>query len=284
MICTVLRYWPFGGRQFSPEIERVISRRRLAAWTAVAAMMTIAVAGGAGPDYFYGLVLALWAVAVAFAAAQTIRLRRRGVATVWFLDSWFRPIRPGLIADRDNPYRPFWLVRLILLIGLLCAFVFTLPNQVNSVAYLTGQAPTVSFLPQFQSRQCAKDNPASCTTQTTGILGDTGTRVVYPGALAIGRPVLVRPPLWRWPSGQQLVTSGNAAWLTLLGMIIDVTLASIMSGYVVRWLGRRSPGLPWRPRPVPEEDLVPVPGDARPANWSTRNTARKKLEKQHRKR
>jgi hypothetical protein len=40
-------------------------------------MMTIAVARGAGSDYFYGLVLGLWAVAVAFAAAQTIRLRRR---------------------------------------------------------------------------------------------------------------------------------------------------------------------------------------------------------------
>jgi hypothetical protein len=70
-------------------------------------------------------------------------------------------------------------VRLILLIGLLRAFVFTLPNQVNSVACLTGQAPTVSFLPQFQSRQCKKDAPANCTTQTKGILGGTGTRVAY---------------------------------------------------------------------------------------------------------
>ena len=64
-----LRYWPFGADS-SPEIERIISRRRLAAWTAVAPMMTIAVARGAGSDYCYGLVLGLWAVAVAFAAAQ----------------------------------------------------------------------------------------------------------------------------------------------------------------------------------------------------------------------
>jgi hypothetical protein len=113
IISAVLRYWPFGGRQFSPEIERIISRRRLAAWTAVAATMTIPVAAGAGSGYFYGLVLALWAVSVAFAAAQTIRLRRGDVTTVWFLDSWFRPIRPELIADRDS--RPFWPVRLILL-------------------------------------------------------------------------------------------------------------------------------------------------------------------------
>ena len=81
MISTVLRHWLFGGRQFSPEIERILSRRRLAAWTAVAATITIAVAGGAGPGYFYTLVLALWAVAVAFAATQTIRLRRRDLTT-----------------------------------------------------------------------------------------------------------------------------------------------------------------------------------------------------------
>ena len=97
MITDVLRYWPFGGRRFSPEIEQIIRRRRLAAWIAVVAMVAIAVAGGAGPGYFYAPVLALWAVAAAFAGAQTIRLRHRGVATVWFLDIWFRPIRPQLI-------------------------------------------------------------------------------------------------------------------------------------------------------------------------------------------
>src|ERR1700740_2445391 len=48
IVSGVLRRWPFGGRRFSPEIERIIRRRRLAAWTAVAAMVSIAVAGGGG--------------------------------------------------------------------------------------------------------------------------------------------------------------------------------------------------------------------------------------------
>ena len=73
-------------------------------------MVAIAVAGGAGPGYFYAPVLALWAVAAAFAGAQTIRLRHRGVATVWFLDIWLRPIRPQLIpqeSPRENSWAPY---------------------------------------------------------------------------------------------------------------------------------------------------------------------------------
>jgi len=280
----MVRYWPFGGRRFPPEIERIIWRRRLAAWIAVAALVSILVAWGRGPGYFYAPVLALSVVAAAFAGAQTIRLRRRGVATVWFLDVWFRPIRPELIPE-DRPYvRPARLPRLVLLIVVTGIFVGSLSNQVNSVAYLTGQSPTVSFLPQFQSRQCEKKDPARCTTYTTGIREDTGTQVVRVGALAIGQPISVRAPLWRWPSpGQQLLTNSSAEGFIYLGMLIDVTLASILSGYVRRWL-RRSPGRPWRPRPVPEEDLVPLPGDALPANGSTRNTAREKLKKQRRRR
>jgi hypothetical protein len=247
-------------------------------------MVSIAVAGGAGPGYFYAPVLALWAVAAVFAGAQTIRLRRRDVATWWLLDIWFRPMRPELMSVKD-PTRAGWLPHLALLIFLMIFFVPTLSAQVNSIAYLTGQAPTVSFLPQSHSSQCAQGSTTNCWMSTTGILEDTGTRVVHAGALAIGQPISVRAPVWRWAiSGLQLPDDRGAERFTLLGMLVDVMLASTLSGYVLRWLGRRVPGLPWRPRPVPEEDLVPLPVRARPANWSTRNTARKKLKKQHRKR
>jgi hypothetical protein len=288
MIIDVLRYWPFGGRRFSPEIEQIIRRRRLAAWIAVAAMVAIAVPMGAGPGYFYAAVLALWAAAAAFAGAQTIRLRHRGVATLWFLDIWFRPIRPQLI-PQDRPWEkfngPLSQPRLWLLIVLLIGFAISLSDQVNAVAYLTGQVPTATFVPQSHFRQCQKKEPAGCTTYTMGIRLDTGDQVVYPGALTIGQPVQVRLPLsWLPPLDPNLPSASNAEGDTFFGMLIDVSIATILSGYVVRWLGRRSPGLPWRPRPVPEEDLEPVPGDARTANGSTRNTARKKLKKQHRKR
>ena len=284
----MVRYWPFGGRRFPPEIERIIWRRRLAAWIAVAALVSILVAWGRGPGYFYAPVLALSVVAAAFAGAQTIRLRHRGVATVWFLDIWFRPIRPQLI-PQDRPWEkfngPMWQPRTWLLILLLCGFALSLSNQVNAVAYLTGQVPTTSFVPQSHSRECLKKEPANCTTYTTGIRLDTGDQVVYPGSLTIDQPVQVRLPLSRLPfTDPNLLSAGNAEDYAFLGMLIDVPLATILSGYVDRWLGRRSPGLPWRPRPVPEEDLGPLPGDARTANGSTRNTARKKLKKQRRKR
>ena len=288
MILDVLRYWPFGGRRFSPEIEQIIRRRRLAAWIAAAAMVAIAVPGGAGPGYFYAPVLALWAVAAAFAGAQTIRLRHRAVATVWFLDIWFRPIRPQLIpqySPRERFIGPMWQPRLWLLVLLLCGFVLSLSNQVNAVAYLTGQAPTASFVPQSHFRACLEKEPAKCTTYTTGIRLDTGDQVVYPGPLTINQPVQVRVPLsWLPSTDPNLLSAGNAEGYTFLGMLIEVPLTTILSGYVDRWLGRRSPGLPWRPRPVPEEDPGPLPGDARTANGSTRNTARKKLKKQRRKR
>jgi hypothetical protein len=208
-------------------------------------MVTIAVAGGAGPGYFYTPVLALWAVAVAFAGVQTIRLRRHEVVTAWFLDIWFRPIRPELIPEgkpSDKFFRPAWPARLAATVLLLCAFVLTLPNQVNAVAYLTGQAPTASFVPQFHSRQCLKKDPGNCTTYTTGIRVDTGAQVVYPGALATGQPVQVRVPLSWPPYGPDLLTAGSAEGYTFLGMLIDVTLTTFLTGFVVRWLGRRSPG------------------------------------------
>ena len=109
---------------------------------------------------------------------------------------------------------------------------------------------------------------------------------MYPGSLTMGQPVQVRvPPVLAAAHRPELaLRRGNAEGYTFLGMLIEVPLATILSGYVDRWLRRRGPGLPWRPRPVPEEDLGPLPGDARAANGSTRNTARKKLKKQRRKR
>jgi hypothetical protein len=80
-----------------------------------------------------------------------------------------------------------------------------------------------------------------------------------------------------------LLTDGNADWLNLLGMFADVALVTT-SGYVLRRLGRRHPGLLWRSRPVPEEEPVTIPAAAQPANSSTRNTARKKLKRQRHKR
>ncbi|HUN30798.1 MAG TPA: hypothetical protein VMU95_02170 [Trebonia sp.] len=197
------------------------------------------------------------------------------VTTVWLLDSWFRPIRPELIPADRNPFRPLWPLRLGILLVLLCVFGLTLPNQVNAVAYLTGQAPTVTFIPQSHSRQCSQKEPANCSTSTSGVRLDTGGRVVYPGAIPVGQPTPLRASLL----GQQLLTDGSADQDLFVGMVVDVALASALAGYVVRWLGRGRP-LPWRPRPLPEEDPFP----ARPANGGTRNTARKKLQRQRRRR
>jgi hypothetical protein len=94
MLSIVLRYRQFGGRQYSPEIERIISRRRTAAWIAAAVMVAIAAARGTGPSYFYALMLALWAVASVFAAVQTIWIRRHDTSTL-------RPWTPG--STRSSP-------------------------------------------------------------------------------------------------------------------------------------------------------------------------------------
>lgn len=127
-----------------------------------------------------------------------------------FLDIWFRPIRPEVTFVKD-PTNAAGTGRLALLSFLMVGFVFTLSGQVNSIAYLTGQAPTVSFLPQSHSSQCAQGSTTNCWMSTTGILEDTGTRVVHAGTLAIGQPISVRAPLWRWDfSGLELLDDRGA--------------------------------------------------------------------------
>jgi hypothetical protein len=195
IISIVLRYWPFGGRQFSPEIERIISRRRIAVWIAVAAMAAIAIAGGSGPGYFYALMLMLWAVASGFATAQTIRLRRRDVTTWWLLDAWFRPIRPELAASRgsrDESGR--WALRWMFPIAVVGYFVYTLFAQVDAVAYLTGQLSPGVFIPQSHSVQCAPKNPTSCSATTAGILQGTGGNAGRLSWLARAWPAHRGPP------------------------------------------------------------------------------------------
>ena len=62
------------------------------------------------------------------------------------------------------------------------------------------------------------------------------------------------------------------------------TVAAMVSIAVAGGCGARLLLRSLAPATSPEEDLVPLPVRARPANWSTRDTARKKLKKRHRKR
>ena len=191
---------------------------------------------GTGPVHgvLVALGLVMWVAAVCLVAAGTFRLRRRGVYTVGFLDALFTPARrrgprPG------RPDLPEWLVRAIIGVAVLTCLAVTLPDQVNAVAYLTDSTSTAVFLPRAYVQDCGKDG---CTTQTAGILEDSGLPAVWPGELPLDRPYLVQAPVWPAGSNPTLMTSDQAILYTLRAMIVDAAAVSTLSGYVLR-LSRR---------------------------------------------
>jgi hypothetical protein len=176
------------------------------------------------------LALAAWAAAVCLVAAGTVRLRRRGVYTVAFLDAPFSPVRPRA-APRRRPGPPEWVARGVAGALLLACVAVTLPDQVNAVAYLTDSTSTAAFLPRSYIQDCGRDG---CTTGTAGILDGSGLAAVWPARLPLDRAFLVQAPVWRAGFSGTLMTSDSAVGYTLLGMIIDAAAVSTLSGYVLR--------------------------------------------------
>jgi hypothetical protein len=227
--------------RFPPDIARIVRRRRWSAWTAVAALAAIIAFGGTDPGaefsdsrahgIFIALVLAVWAAAVCLVNAGTFRLRRRGVYTAGFVDALFTPVRHWATGYQRREVLPEWLLRLLFGVAVLVGLAVTLPNQVNSVAYLTDSTPTAVFAPGSYVQDCGKDG---CTTTTAGILEGSGLPAVWPASVPLDRAFLVHAPVWRTGSSPTLMTSDPAVGYTLLAMIIDATAASTLFGYLLR--------------------------------------------------
>lgn len=133
-------------------------------------------------------------------------------------------------ADNGHRHRSSWVLGIVAVLFLLSPAVFTLPRQVNAVAYLADAGHPDTFIGYSHGRQCSQDN---CTATTLGILANTGQGITWPGAVPLGKPVPVRDPVWRF--GSSLVDDVPEALVGAgLGLVFDAIALFALAVFAVR--------------------------------------------------
>jgi hypothetical protein len=244
-----------------PEVDaavRLLHRRRGWGWTGGGSLLALVVFSVIGSHLWAnasgalsvisGLVvlvlLALTGVGLVMAVTDTVRLHRRDGAVRD--QARTRTFHHPLIAHAYR-YPPrhrlsAWFSRLLLL-GCLVLAIGYLPDQVNSVAYLTGAAPAATFFPTSYGQDCGR---SGCSTITNGTLveGGRGIPASWPGAASLGLPMTVRAPGWDgWGTTVSLTGDTADAIITIIvGLFLDAI--GVLAGLALikmtqHWLKRR---------------------------------------------
>lgn len=95
------------------------------------------------------------------------------------------------------------------------------PRQVDDVAYLAGAGRLVLFLPQSQGAGV-----------TAGVLA-TGQHISWPTTVPVGKPFVVRLPVWDTGSGRTLIPNDTRAATNLAGGLL-VDLLGLLFAQVIR--------------------------------------------------
>lgn len=235
-------------------IERLLHRRRGWAWTAVGSLAACVVYFIIGVRFFGGLTgaLAVITVVVLFAllllvivgliavVVDTVRLHRADAAVRRSaLDSVsHHPVHAH--AYRYPPrHRGSWVFAwLMLALWLLLAVVF-LPSLVNSVGYLAGAGPKVTFVPVTHQVECSR---GGCSTVTNGYLEPGGTQTTWTHDVPLGKSFSVRAPVWAWGIGRNLTDgTGTAIGMLIVSLFFEGIAVLIFVGAIV--LGKNAAAL-----------------------------------------
>ncbi len=136
-------------------------------------------------------------------------------------------------------HRHSWVFGWITMLILAGIGVPALPGLVNGVGFATGAENFTTFLPLSYSEDCGR---SGCSTVTNGTLMN-GFGVTWPNQVPLGRPFLVREPLWNWAFGSHLIDStGSAIGSILAGVLLDGFAVIVLIHLVKlgsRWLRHR---------------------------------------------
>ena len=181
------------------------------------------------PSWFLVIVIVLGAltvVGIVAAVVDTVLLRRRPPA----VRAQAAPLaahhsgRPH--AHHYPPrHRVTWAFGWVGMLLILVVATVSVPAVADGVAYLADAGHTVSFDPVSYQTNC---DQYSCQTSTNGILqtGGTGVGATWPDVVPLGRPFLIREPVWRWGLGLALIDSDRTA-------VIAVLLSLLIEGFAV---------------------------------------------------
>jgi hypothetical protein len=244
-----------------PEVNatvRLLHRRRGWGWTGGGSLLALVVFSVIGSHLWAnasgalgvisGLVvlvlLALTAVGLVMAVTDTVRLHRRdrAVREQARTRTFHHPLIAHAYRYPPRHHLSAWFSRLLLL-GCLILAIGYLPDQVNSVAYLTGAAPTATFFPTSYGQDCGR---GGCSTITNGTLVEGGRSIPasWPGTASLGLPMTVRAPVWDgWGTTVSLTgDTANAIIAIIVGLFLDAI--GVLAGLALikmtqHWLKRR---------------------------------------------
>lgn len=97
--------------------------------------------------------------------------------------------------------------------------VAILPEQVDSVAYLSGAERQDTFNPLSYGQSCGR---GGCHTVTEGYLSKSGADVTWDGQVPLGQPFTIRDPLWAWGTGRNLMYGdGTPIAMIIVGLFFE---------------------------------------------------------------
>lgn len=238
---------------------RLVRHRRRWGWTALGGFIAFLVAISAysnqysdatdtGPVAILAVAMGLGALTVAgivMAVATSVLVRRQAKAR-----------QAQAISDADRRAARLsrkydWATASVLLVLALGAAVLFLPGMVNGVSYIAG-GKMVTFVPQTYGVSCSYHGTGDCSTVTIGFLktGGGDVRSTWPHDVPLGRPFLVREPVWTWGVGSALIDGdGIAVGAAIVSLLLN-WVAVVATVYFVKVI-RRKLGRSRRAEPAP---------------------------------
>ena len=136
-----------------------------------------------------------------------------------------------LPAAREPRPRTVWLWGTLILLFLTAPALFTVPRQVNAVAWLAGAGRPDTFTGYRYGGQCPG---SSCQAVTYGIMASTNQVITWPSRVPLNRPVPFRDPLWSLMSPRIDETVPDALVGVALGLVFDTIALVALARFATR--------------------------------------------------
>ena len=143
------------------------------------------------------------------------------------------PFAPAvtLPAARAPRLRTAWLWWTLVLLFLLAPALFTVPRQVNAVAWLAGAGRPDTFTGDSYGGQCAGRD---CAAVTYGTMASTNQVITWSARVPLNRPVAFRDPVWSLMSPRLGETVPDALVGVALGTVFDGIACIALTVFAIR--------------------------------------------------